>query len=327
MASNAAARPVVGRLPVTYLLPLRWTDGSGLDELTGYLAWLSERVDVLVVDGSPARRYASHARAFGRFVRHHPVSPELGFRNGKVNGVLTGLRLARYERILIADDDVRYDDAALAAVCHLLGGVDLVRPQNYFDPLPWHARWDTARTLINRCFGADYPGTLGVRRSTLLRMGGYDGDVLFENLELIRSVRCRGGTERSPLDLYVRRRPPSARQFCNQRVRQAYDDLAQPVRLVTFLSVLPLLAVRPAATAVLLVASAVVTAAVGRHRAGGASVFPASSVALAPLWVLERAVCVWVAVALRVTRGGVRYGGHRIRVAAHAGRTLARNRT
>ena len=90
---------------------------------------------------------------------------------------------------MIADDDVRYDEAALTAVHRLLGRADLVRPQNYFDPLPWHAWWDTGRTLLNRALGADYPGTLAVRRSTFLAMGGYDPDVLFENLELIRTVR------------------------------------------------------------------------------------------------------------------------------------------
>ena len=31
--------------------------------------------------------------------------------------------------------------------------------------------------------------------------GGYDGDVLFENLELIRTVRARGGEEAVALDL------------------------------------------------------------------------------------------------------------------------------
>jgi hypothetical protein len=78
-----------------------------------------------------------------------------------------------YVRELIADDDVRYDAAGLDRMRALLDGADLVRPQNYFHPLPWHARWDTARTLLNRSLGGDYPGTFGVRLSTFRRMGGY----------------------------------------------------------------------------------------------------------------------------------------------------------
>jgi hypothetical protein len=72
--------------------------------------------------------------------------------------------------------------------------------------------------------------------------------------------------------------------------------------------------------------SLVAVAEVGRRRAGGARVFPASASALAPVWVLERAVCGWVAVGLRLTRGGVPYAGQRLRVAAHPQRILAGRR-
>ncbi|MEJ7742178.1 MAG: hypothetical protein WKF73_06280 [Nocardioidaceae bacterium] len=52
---------------------------------------------------------------------------------------------------------------------------EFVRPQNFFAPLPWHARWDSARSLLNRAFGDDYPGTFGVQRSALEKTGGYCG--------------------------------------------------------------------------------------------------------------------------------------------------------
>ncbi|HYN96035.1 MAG TPA: glycosyltransferase, partial [Pilimelia sp.] len=230
---------MTGRLPIEYVLPLRWTADEGLAELAAYVRRLATIADVTVVDGSPPESFAAHAAAFAGAARHVPPDPDLCFANGKVNGVTTGLRHARHEHVVIADDDVRYDDDALRAVHGLLDRYELVRPQNYFAPLPWHARWDTARTLLNRAFGADYPGTLAVRRATLAATGGYDGDVLFENLELIRTVRAHGGTEARPLGLYVRRQPPDVTRFWSQRVRQAYDDLAQPTRLVTFLGVGP----------------------------------------------------------------------------------------
>ena len=144
--------------------------------------------------------YARHAARWHGLLRHLPPDPTVHGVNGKVRGVLTGVAAARHEHVVIADDDVRYDEAGLRAVHRLLDTADLVRPQNYFDPLPWHAWWDTGRTLLNRAFGADWPGTLAVRRSTFRAMGGYDADVLFENLELVRTVRAYGGTEASPLD-------------------------------------------------------------------------------------------------------------------------------
>jgi hypothetical protein len=210
----------------------------------------------------------------------------------------------------------------------LLSRYDLVRPQNYFSPLPWHALWDTARTLLNRAAGSDFPGTLGVRRSIVLEHGGYDGDVLFENLELIRTVRARGGRTVTPLDLFVRRLPPSATHFWGQRTRQAYDDFALPLRMTVWLSVAPAVAVcaarRRAMPMLAGTAVCVLAAEAGRRRDRGTTVFPAVSSLLAPLWVAERGLCAWLAVLQRLRFGGVRYGDSIIRVAANAPRTLRR---
>ncbi|WP_432899854.1 glycosyltransferase [Micromonospora matsumotoense] len=328
----AGSRPgAPPRFPVEYVLPLCRADDDGLDELTGYLRTLCRLVDVTVVDGSPPQVYARHAARWHGLLRHLPPDPTVHGVNGKVRGVLTGVAAARHEHVVIADDDVRYDEAGLRAVHRLLDTADLVRPQNYFDPLPWHAWWDTGRTLLNRAFGADWPGTLAVRRSTFRAMGGYDPDVLFENLELVRTVRAYGGTEASPAWLYVRRLPPSVAHFRGQRVRQAYDDLAQPARLLVALAVLPgvlaaVVARRPGLLAVG-AAGAVAVAEVGRRRAGGPAVFPPATALAAPFWLLERGVCGWLALARRVGRGGVRYAGRRVRRPAHSVRSLRRRLT
>jgi hypothetical protein len=295
-----------------YVLPLRWSEESGLPELCDYLQLLSAWVQVTVIDGSDEESFARHARAFPAAVRHLPPDPRPG-RNGKVAGVMTGVATARHERVVIADDDVRYDSASLRRVIRLLDDAELVRPQNYFLTLPWHARWDTARSLINRAFGSDYPGTLAVRRSALLAAGGYDGDVLFENLELIRTIEASGGRVVNADDLFVGRLPPRARHFASQRVRQAYDDFAEPGRLVAEAALLPLLLLNMRRPGRLLVglAAAVALAETGRRRRGGRAVFSSDASLWAPLWAAERAVTVWIAMALRL-RGGVRYSGARI---------------
>nr|WP_255474516.1 hypothetical protein [Micromonospora sp. AMSO31t] len=242
--------------------------------------------------------------------------------------MLTGVPAASHEDVVIADDDVRYDGHGLHAVQLLLRHADLVRPQNYFDPLPWHAHWDTGRILLNRAVGADFPGTLAVRRSVFLAMGGYDPDVLFENLELIRTVQAYGGTVATAAGLYVRRLPPTTRHFCSQRVRQAYDELAQPLRLVAALLVLPGVAAAVTArrTGLLAATAAAVVALAetGRRRAGGTRVFSPTTAWVAPLWLLERGVCSWLAVGQAVCRGGVRYSGGRLRRAASPARALRR---
>lgn len=323
MRPAPAAPPAHGRLSdVEYVLPLRWTSDAELADLTDYLTRLAGLVPVTVVDGSPEPLFGLHARAWGRLVRH--VRPDRWpALNGKVRGVMTGVLLSRAEKVVVADDDVRYDALTLARVAALLDSADVVIPQNAFDPVPWHARWDSARSLVNRGLGGDWPGTLAVRRSTLVRAGGYDGHVLFENLELVRTVASVGGRVRRAGGVVVRRRPPSARHFWSQRTRQAYDDLAQPARLVVEAALLPAALAagrrRPALLGIGLVALLAV-AARGRRRAGG-EVFPATALLFVPLWAAERAVCVWLALGW-LAAGGVPYAGQRLRRAATPPRRL-----
>jgi hypothetical protein len=312
------------RLPCTYILPIKRSSPDDLSDLTGYLSWVNDHVaQLIVVDGSPTPVFQDH---HARWQAFDHVAPAESRRtpNGKVWGVLSGLDLATEERIVIADDDIRYDQDSLRRAVALLDSADLVRPQNYFEPRPWHALWDTARILLNRASGGDWPGTLAIRRSLLHRTNGYDGAALFENLELVRTVRAAGGEEAVPLDLYVRRLPPTSHHFLSQRVRQAYDEFARPLRLAWQLALLPLticLALyRPAG---LIAGSALVIAFAefGRRRDGGAAVFPAAASLFAPLWLIERMVCSWLALWMWLG-GGVPYSGGRLAKAATSLRAL-----
>jgi hypothetical protein len=62
---------------------------------------------------------------------------------------------------------------------------------------------------------------------------------------------------------------------------------------------------------------------VGRRRGAGRHWFPPASTLYGPAWWLERSICCWVAVVLRVT-GGCPYAGSRLLVAAHSQRELDR---
>lgn len=320
-ASGAASR-----LPLTYVLPLRLGDDADVEELAGYLEHVARHVDqVVVVDGSSPAARARHRARFGPAVE--VIAPRHHTRNGKVGGVMTGIDAARHEHVVLADDDVRYERAELAALVERLAGYEVVRPQNHFSPLPWHARLDTARTLLNRALDGDWPGTLAVRRSALRATGGYSGDVLFENLELVRTIEAAGGRQLVARDVLVRRLPPTTAHFRGQQVRQAYDELARPARLVVSLALAPGALVlvrgrhwRALAAAVLAVAA---VAEAGRRRAGGRRVYPPSAALLAPLWACWRSLCTWAALGAWV-RGGARYRGARLRVAATPRRRLAR---
>lgn len=313
-------------MKLTYLLPIRAADPVA-GELIDYVQWLSTHAEVIVVDGSSPDVFAAHAGHWAGVVTHVAVDPDvLALMNGKVAGVLTGLRRASHERVVIADDDVRYDEQSLSELHAALDAADVVRPQNYFQPLPWHAAIDSGRILLNRATGGDWPGTLGVRRSVLRATGGYDGNVLFENLELVRTIRAAGGAEARPFGLYVRRLPPRSDHFWSQRVRQAYDEFARPWRLAVWLSLAPAVGALTIAFGWRALGAVVLTsvalAELGRSRAGGRRYFPHRTVLGAPIWLCERAVCAWVALASRIVLGGIPYRGRIVSRAATPFRQL-----
>lgn len=317
-------------LPLTYVLPVRWGSPGGVAELGAYLGELRQWVsELVVVDASPPAVFGAIAAGLPPGTRHVRPDPELSFAMGKVDGVLTGLAQASEDLAVVADDDVRWDREGLERAVRLLATAEVVRPQNYFEPLVWHARIDTARSLINRAWSGDralgagdFPGTLAVRTEFVRAIGGYDGNCLFENLELMRTVLAAGGRVVTPLDLFVARRPPPTSHFLSQRVRQAYDDFAIPVRMAAWLALGPTVARairrRRRRRIAVLALGAIAVAETGRRRGRGASVFPMTSSLLAPVWLTERAVCSWLALRDRLFRGGVSYGESRLARSAHS---------
>ncbi|HEY0369877.1 MAG TPA: hypothetical protein VGC85_09790, partial [Chthoniobacterales bacterium] len=196
----------------TYLLPIRRAKflPDECKEFADYFALLANAgCEVIVVDGSPDEVFAEHDRLWSSFCRHAQVDRRFGFLNDKVNGIHTGVEVATNEKIILADDDIRYTAAEIDRMLPLLDEFEMVRPQNFLSPLPWWARIESARMLINRAALriGDYPGTCAFRRSTMLRVGHYDGDVLFDNEELVRHFARSGAKIDYAIDFFILKRP------------------------------------------------------------------------------------------------------------------------
>jgi hypothetical protein len=304
----------------TYLLPIRRSNFSAEEtsELAAYFGALANvGCDVLVIDGSPASVFREHAEIWRRVCRHEQVDRSFGFLNDKVNGIHTGVRLAGTEKIVLGDDDIRYTSDEIERVCELLDKYDVVRPQNFLSPLPWWARMEAARMLINRATlrTGDYPGTCAFRRQAMLRVGPYDGDVLFDNEEIIRHFARAGARISYATKLFVRKRPPAFRKWIEQRPRQAYEDFGLRTKTALFLS-LPMLAVwmfavgwkSLVAFSLCVSIAAVLLAAVGRFRGSASAYFPIAVCFFAPLWILERSISTYWALYWHFARGGYPFG-------------------
>jgi hypothetical protein len=305
----------------TYLLPIRRMNflATEANELADYFQILNDAgCTVLVVDGSSAPVFEQLAESWRSFCRHEPVDQSFGYLNDKVNGIHTGVDLATTEKIILADDDIRYSAPEISQVCDLLDRFEVLRPQNFLSPLPWWARMEAARMLINRATlrTADYPGTCAFRRETILRVGHYDGDVLFDNEEIIRHFARTGAAINYAIDLLVRKCPPTLHKWIEQRPRQAYEDFGLRSKTALFLSVpivagwvgfaFGLKALLLYFVGLFLIAFALATA--GRMRGAAGQYFPSSVCFFAPLWILERTASTYWALYWHFAHRGYPFG-------------------
>ncbi len=309
-------------LTCTYLLPLRRfiygaKEAAALADYFELL--LSLGCDILVVDGSVDNIFAQHHNAWSALCRHVRVDRRFGYLNDKTNGIHTGIEQALHEKIVLADDDIRYSAESLGELLKRLDEHDVVRPQNYLDPLPWWAAMEAARMLINRATlrTADYSGTCAFWRRAMLEAGHHDGDVLFDNEEMIRHFVTTGADVDYAENLFVLKRPPTLRKWIEQRPRQAYEDFGLRAKTALFFS-LPIvilaagffLARRELAGLLLALFSlSILLATCGRHRGVAARYFPFWIIFVAPMWIVERCLSSYWALYWLLRYGGYPFGG------------------
>lgn len=304
----------------TYLLTIRrvqFNREEAVDFHKYFMTLARAGCEVLVVDGSPPEVFAAHAKEWENVCRHETVDPQYKYLNGKVNGIHTGVALAAHDRIILADDDIRYAPDDVRRMADLLEKYDLVRPQNYFSPLPVWARTEAARMLINRAFirEGDYSGTLGVTRNAMLRVGHYDGDVLFDNEEIVRHFKLKGANICYARDFFLLKLPPTFEKWIEQRPRQAYEDFVMRAKTLFFAAVPILLALTflksgwflTLVFAGLIAVGAIISAARGLND-GAAKFIPPRVIFYAPLWIAERCVSTYWAFYWYFRHGGYPFG-------------------
>lgn len=305
----------------TYLLPIRRSvfDEAEAREFVGYFETIrGVDCELIAVDGSPPEVFAQHAALWSPLVRHEQVDRRFGYLNDKVNGIHTGVEIASCEKIILADDDIRYTPADVHKIVALLDEFEMVRPQNFLSPLPWWARLESARMLINRATlrTGDYPGTCAFRRSTMQRVGHYDGDVLFDNEEIVRHFAAAGATIDYAIDFFIQKRPPHYRKWLEQRPRQAYEDFGLRTKTAFFL-LLPFLVIGCAVVAgfaglmiclAMISIFAVALACAGGARGVASEYIPPWLCFYAPLWIFERTCSTYWAVYWYLRRRGYPFG-------------------
>lgn len=271
-------------------------------ELARYLTTLSVAdCDVVILDPSPRLTFDRNARTL-RWVGRHLHVP-----TGPVDLVRCAAAVAACEEVIVASEDVRYTPEALVRLCTLLDTLEVVEPQDYFDPLPWWGAIDAGGMLLHRGIEPqpEHGATFGFRRGAIRSLRSLSA------AESPSSLAAHGAEVYAAADVFVRREPRALGEWLAQRPRVAGNDFTFPVKTAFFLALLPLLLLLAVAGGAQLAggcAGAISFAAVGlaiRGRTGAASFFPWRACLFAPLWILERSVSVYWALLRRLSGADV----------------------
>lgn len=287
----------------TYLVVIeRDREPAGdLRDLASYLSTLSiADCEVIVVDGSPSPVFESNRRILRWVARHVAARPRHRNFSGGIDAVRTAVEISNCDKVIVADENVRYEADAIDGVCELLDLHEVVEPQDYFEPLPWWSGIEAGRMLVHRGVEPlpDHGATFGIRKTIVRGLRGVDvawssGD------DPVRRLASQGAEVFSACEVFVRRLPPPLDDWLRERPRQADDDFAMPVKTAFFFALLPMAALLAFAGGMRLAggyAGAIAFASMAlalRGRGGARTFFPLRACLCAPLWVLERSISVY----------------------------------
>jgi len=281
-----------------------------LRDLASYLSAISVAgCEVIVVDGSPSPIFESNSAVLRWVSRHVAARPRHRNFTGGIDAVRTAVDVSGCDKIIVADENVRYHADAIESVCDLLDLHEVVEPQDYFEPLPWWSGIEAGRMLVHRGVEPlpDHGATFGIRKSSVRGLRGVD--IAWSNGEdAVRRLASQGAEVFSACDVFVRRLPPPLDHWLRDRPRQADGDFAMPVKSAFFFALLPLAILlatlggfRLAGGYAGAIAFASIVLAV-RGRGGASSFFPLRACLCAPLWVFERSVSVYWALFRKLQR-------------------------
>ena len=276
--------------------------GGAADDLAPFAQYLSNLgvngCEVIVVDGSPREQFEAN-RSFLCWVARH-VAPRVQHRHAcGIDPVQAAIDFAAQEKVIVADEAVRYGAGDVDQICDLLELHEVVVPQDYLDPLPWWGGIEAGRILVHRGIEPTGDGgTFGIRRSAVRGLRSLELS-MEEPEEPLRRLGMRGAEVFSAHDVFVRREPPLLDDWLRSRSRSADAELAMPMRSAIFFALIPmalLLAIIGGLDLAGGYASAIGLASLVlaiRGRSGAGAFFPLRACLYAPVWVLERSISVY----------------------------------
>ncbi|SHF39260.1 Glycosyltransferase, catalytic subunit of cellulose synthase and poly-beta-1,6-N-acetylglucosamine synthase [Seinonella peptonophila] len=220
------------------IIPLLAEEGDELKSLADYIVGFDAAIDsdfpfpvqVVVVDQSDdsAANYLDNRLSGTTRVLHYRPTEEERKRgkNGKLNNVVAGLALAKYDRILLVDDHYRVSPETLKELYPYYdkydGGFQML-PR--FDTYPLGVLVDMAGAFVTCLLsGIQFFGHNAFWKNAV-DIDTFPKDVLFDDFAIFRHIKRRGRAVGFVRRIALECTQSSDHKFLQQRVRYAYENL------------------------------------------------------------------------------------------------------
>ena len=276
-----------------------------LTEFASYLSTISVAGFEVIVAELPDA-FDENDRVLRWVGQHVRIRPQHRSFSGTIDPLHVAMNVASCDKVIVADERVRYSVDALHEINVLLDAHEVVEPQDYLDPLPWWGGIDAGRMLLHRGIEPlpHHGATFGFRRGVWRGFRAIDAGAATGDPP--RRLASQGAEVFAALEVFVRRNPPLLGEWIRQRPRYADSDFSLPLKSAFFFGILPIalvLSLLGGPRLAVCYAAAISLASLAlamRGRVGAAQFFPRRTCLYSPLWVLERSLSVYWALLRRL---------------------------
>jgi hypothetical protein len=315
---------------VAIIVPFRARSPSHAQSLCEFYVGLSRNAPTgwafVIADSSPIELFLQSRRSLSgsRILHLRPQPANQLDVNDKLNNVVTALRWSNSNAICLFDDDARPTFGTIKQIIANLQHVDCVRAMVHYEQPNIIDLIDIAGIFIVNMLSRrkQFWGNISFRRDAISPSFYAFHDVLFDELfietqGLLQPCKFRYQTT-PPLEMKGGGR--SFGDYLEQRVRYAYEDLAQPKKAMFGFVLVPVTALvwsrfGPAGVLTCYSAIAMFCLLVG---AIGSLIYTRDNrnrvaALLGPVWFLPYGITMWIALFKRLTGKGIRFGRSIIR--------------
>ncbi|WP_310605568.1 glycosyltransferase [Anaerosporobacter sp.] len=312
---------------ISIIIPVKSKDQNTISQLGKYLCSLDNELveksiqyEIIIADECPCGLFEQLGQII-RLSEHiiHIIPQDRSGKNDKLNGIYSAFEYVNYEYCLIIDDHFRITAMEIIDIMPCFEEFDLFKIVPVFENYSIDVMIDHAGFFF-RCITdktKQFAGHIAMKSSLYKEYGFPDRDGLYDEYIVEKYYADKGAHIGFPKDrFFTATQKITLKNFFEQRVRYAYENIAFPIRFLIHLCLFPisLLLMKENVKLVTILFGLyciciMLISLWGQFKFGKKQMPPVFL--FAPIWHLTYWITSWMALCLFLTKG-ISFGGNRI---------------